>query len=197
MTMNAKANVGIAVGLLVTSLLIGVFYLPFMLSLVLPDVQLDRIALLVKLSLTVALPIIVGLVVKARYAKAANYLAKYTHKIANLFMALTVVLIVALNYDKVLLLFGTRAIGVALIYIVFTFLLGYMLGGPERGTRVPMAYWFGARNASIPMLLAGQLFPDPNVLVMVSVTVMFMILLGVPFSYWLGRRNARQTANQG
>ncbi len=191
LTMNAKANVGLAVGLLVTSLLIGVFYVPFMLGIFLKEVHIDKIHLLIKLSLTVALPIIIGLVLKARYEKAANYLAKYVHKIANLFMALTVVLILALNYDKFLALFGTRAIGVALIYIVITFLLGYVLGGPERGNRAPMGFWFGARNASISMLLASQLFPDRNVLVMASVTIIMMILLALPLSFWLGRRNAQ------
>lgn len=78
--------------------------------------------------------------------------------------------------------------------IVLAFLLGYMLGGPERGNRAPMAFWFGARNASISMLLASELFPDRNVLVMTSVTVILMILLALPTSFWLGRRNATQTA---
>lgn len=197
LTMNAKANVGVAVGLLVTSLLIDVFYLPSMLSIFLQEVHIDKIALLIKLSLTVALPIVIGLFLKAYYDNVANYLAKYAHKTANLFMLLTVVLIVALNYDKFLLLFGSRAIGVALIYIVLTFLVGYMLGGPERGTRVPMSFWLGARNASISMLLASQLFDDPDVLVMVSVTVMLMIVLELPTSYWLGRRSARQVGIHG
>jgi BASS family bile acid:Na+ symporter len=197
LTMNAKGNVGLAVGLLVTSLLIGVFYVPFMMSVFLKDVHVDRIHLLVKLGLTVALPIVIGLVVKARNDKAAQHLAKYAHKIANLFMALTVVLIFVLNYDKFLALIGTRAIGVALIYIFVTFVLGYLLGGPERGNRVPMAYWLGARNASISMLLASDLFPDRNVLVMASVTVILMITLELPFSFLLGRRHARLTANQG
>src|SRR5512137_2838874 len=108
LTMNAKANVGLAVGLLVTSLLIGVFYVPFMMSVFLKEVHVDRIHLLVKLGLTVALPIVIGLVVKARNDKAAQRLAKYAHKTANLFMALTVVLIFVLNYDKFLALIGTR-----------------------------------------------------------------------------------------
>jgi BASS family bile acid:Na+ symporter len=197
LTMNAKGNVGLSVGLLVTSLLIGVFYVPFMLGIFLKEVQIDKVHLLIKLSITVALPIVIGLVVKWRYEKAATFLAKYVHKIANLFMALTVVLILALNYDKIFSLFGTRALGVAVIYIVITFLLGYLLGGPDRANRAPMAFWFGARNASISMLLASQLFPDPNVLVMASVTVIFMILLMLPTSFLLGRRNAQQTANQG
>ncbi len=197
LTMNAKANVGLAVGLLVTSLLINVFYVPFMLSVFLKEVHIDRIHLLVKLSLTVALPIIIGMVLMARHEKAAKYLAKYVHKIANLFMVLTVVLIVGLNYDKFILLFGSRAIGVALIYVVLTGVVGYVLGGPERGNRAPMSFWFGARNASISMLLASQLFPDPNVLVMTSVTIIIMIALALPTSFWLGRRSAPQAKAVG
>ncbi len=194
LTMNAKANVGLAVGLLVTSLLIGVFYVPFMLSVFLSDVQIDRVHLLIKLGLTVALPIIFGMIVKTFYENAAKYLAKYVHKIANLFMLLTVLLIVALNYDKFILLFGSRAIGVARIYIVLTGLLGYMLGGPEHGNRAPMGFWFGARNASISMLLASTLFPDRNVLVMASVTIILMIALALPLSFWLGRRSDQQAS---
>lgn len=194
LTMNAKGNVGLAVGLLVTSLLIGVFYVPFMLGIFLKEVQIDKIHLLIKLSVTVALPIVIGLVVKASNEKAAKFLAHYAHMVANLFMALTVLLILALNYDKFFALLGSRAIGVALIYIVLTFLLGYLLGGPEHGNRSPMAFWFGARNASISMLLATDLFPDRNVLVMASVTVILMILLALPTSFWLGRRNAQETA---
>ncbi len=195
LTMNAKGNVGLSVGLLVTSLLIGVFYVPFMLGIFLKEVHIDKVHLLVKLSLTVALPIIIGLVVRWRHEKAAKYLAKYAHKIANLAMALTVVLIFVLNFEKILSLFGTRAIGVALIYVVLTGLLGYVLGGPERGNRAPMLFWFGARNASISMLLATQLFPDRNVLVMASVTIIIMIAIALPLSFWLGRRNPQQTAN--
>src|SRR5512139_1386095 len=84
LTMNAKGNVGLAVGLLVTSLLIDVFYLPSMLSIFLKEVHIDKIHLLIKLSLTVALPIIIGVSIKAYSDGIASYLAKYTHKIANL-----------------------------------------------------------------------------------------------------------------
>jgi BASS family bile acid:Na+ symporter len=197
LTMNAKGNVGLAVGLLVTSLLIGVFSVPFMLGIFLSEVHIDRVHLLVKLGLTVALPIVIGIVVKARFDKAAKHLAHYAHMVANLFMALTVVLIFVLNYDKFLLLFGTRALGVALLYVVLTGLLGYLLGGPERGNRAPMMFWFGARNASISMLLASTLFPDRSVLVMASVTIIIMIAIALPLSFWLGRRNAQPAAMAG
>ncbi len=163
-----------------------------MLGIILKEVHIDKVHLLIKLSLTVALPIVIGLVVKARFEKAAKHLAHYAHLVANLFMALTVAQILALNYDKFLLLFGTRAIGVALLYVVLTGLLGFVLAGSERGNRPPMLFWFGARNASISMLLASTLFPDRNVLVMASVTVILMIAIALPLSFWLGRRSVVQ-----
>ncbi len=86
LTMNAKGNVGLAVGLLVTSMVINIFYLPFMLSIFLKDVHIDKIPLLVRLGLTVALPVLIGLVVKAVNDKATTFLAKYVRRIANLAM---------------------------------------------------------------------------------------------------------------
>src|SRR5512142_922700 len=64
LTTNAKGNVGVAVGRLVTSLLLGVFYVPFMISLFLSEVQIDKLHRLLKLGLTVALPIAIGMLVK-------------------------------------------------------------------------------------------------------------------------------------
>jgi BASS family bile acid:Na+ symporter len=198
LSMNAKANVGLAVGLLVTSMVINIFYLPFMLSMFLKDVHIDKIQLLVRLILTVALPVTIGLVVKALYGKTAAFLAKIVRKVANLAMALTVVLIFYLNYKNILSLFGTRAIGVAIIYVVVTFLLGYVLGGPERGNRAPMGFWLGARNASLSIFLATTLFAgERQVLVMASVTIIIMIALALPTSFMLGRRAGQKTAKQG
>src|SRR5512142_13954 len=100
LTTNAKGNIGVAVGLLVTSLLVGVFYVPSMISLFLSDVQIDKLHLLVKLGLTVALPIAIGLLVRSRSEAVATRLARYSHKLSSLFMLLTVVLIFVLHWDK-------------------------------------------------------------------------------------------------
>jgi BASS family bile acid:Na+ symporter len=195
LTMNAKGNVGLAVGLLVTSMLINIFYVPFMLSLFMKDIHIDKIPLLIRLCLTVALPIAIGLVVKAVKGNVAAFLAPLVKKFANIAMMSTVVLIFYLNYSKIFSLFGTRAIAVGFIYVIITFFLGYVLGGPERANRAPMGFWMGARNASLTMFLASTLFAaQRQVLVMASVTIIIMIVLALPTSFWLGRRAAQATA---
>jgi len=189
LTTNAKGNVGFSVGLLVLSLGITIFYIPLMLSLLLPEVHVDRGRLLTKLSLTVALPIIVGLILKARHEGLADHLGKYVHKISSVFMLLMAVLITILNYKEMFRLFGSGAVGAAVVFIVVSFIAGYLLGWPERGTRLAMAFMHAGRNASVALMIASQVFGDqPKVLIMITVTVVLMLIILLPASYWFGRR---------
>jgi len=184
LTTNAKGNVGFSVGLLVVSLGITIFYIPVMLSLLLPEVHLDKLKLLVKLCLTVALPIVVGLFLKARVAGLAERLNKYVHKISSVFMILMAVLIIILNYKEMFLLVGSGAPLAAVIVILVSFIIGYLLGWPDRGTRLSMAFMHGGRNASIALMIASQVFSDqPKVLMMITLTVVLMLILLLPTSY--------------
>jgi bile acid:Na+ symporter, BASS family len=186
---NAKANVGFSVGLLVVSLGITIFYIPLMLSLLLPEVHIDRGPMIMKLCVTVALPIIAGLFLKAHYELFADRLVNYVHKTASIFMFLMAALIAILNYNAIIQLFGSGAIGAALIFIVVSFFIAYLLGGAERDNRLTMAFMHGGRNASLALMIASQVFVDqPMVLVMITVTVILMLVLLLPLSIYLGRR---------
>lgn len=183
-TTLANANVGLSVGILVISLCITVFYIPLMLGLLLPEVHIDYGHLLMKLLLTVAIPIILGLLLKARFEKVADGIAKYMHKISSLFMLLMAALIILINYKQMLGLFGTGAISAALIFIVAGFSTGYLLGWPERSTRLAMGYMHGTRNASIALMIASQVFRDqPKVTLMITLVVILMMLTLLPSAY--------------
>jgi len=189
LTTNAKGNVGFSVGLLVVSLGITMFYVPMMLSVLLPEVHLERGRLMSELSLTLATPIIVGLFMKARYEAFADRLVKYVHKVSSIFLLLAVFLIIVLNYGQMFRLFGSGAPLAAAIFIIISFITGYLLGGPERGTRLAMAFMHAARNYSLALMIASQVFADqPKVLMMMTVTVILMLLLLLPSSIYLGRR---------
>jgi bile acid:Na+ symporter, BASS family len=191
LTTNAKGDVGFSVGVLVVSLGITIFYIPLMLSLLLPEVHVDRGRLLIKLCLTVAVPIAVGLLLKAHCEGLADRLSKYAHKISSVFMLLMAALLVILNYKEMLQLIGSGAPLAAVVFIVLSFITGYLLGGPERGTRLAMAFMHGGRNASIALMIAGQVFRDqPKVIMMITVTVVLMLITLLPTSYWFCRRTS-------
>lgn len=192
-TSSAKGNVGLSVGFLALSLGVAVVYLPVMLSVLLPNAHVDRGHLLVKLFLTLALPIILGLFVKARWDRLADRLGHYVHKMSSVCMVLVAVLLVILYHDDFLLLIGSGSIGAALIFIVVSFIAGYLLGWPDRGARVAMGFGAAARNVGMAMMVAAGTFADrPQVILMIVLTVVLTLIVLLPFSIILGRRASRQ-----
>ena len=61
---------------------------------------------------------------------------------------------------------------------------GYLLGWPESGTRLAMASMHGARNASVAVMVANDVFRNlPNVMLMIATTVVLMLVILIPVSY--------------
>lgn len=99
------------------------------------------------------------------------------------------VLLVLVNYKEMFDLLGTGAPLAAVVAVILSFSAGYMLGWPDRGTKLTMAFMHGGRNASIALMIASQVFgSEPKVLTMITVTVVLMLIILLPASYWFGRR---------
>ena len=104
-------------------------------------------------------------------------------------MLLMAALLILLNYKEMFRLIGSGAPLAAVIFIVLSFITGYLLGWPERGTRLAMAFMNAGRNASVALMIGSQVFSDqPKVLMMITVTVVLMLITLLPTSYWFGRR---------
>jgi BASS family bile acid:Na+ symporter len=182
-TAISNGNVGLSVGLLIASIGISIFYVPLMLGLLLPDVHIATGHLLMKLLITVALPIIVGLFIKARFEKFADHVVPYLHKISTLFMLITAALLIILNFSQIIALFGTFAILATFLLIAVGFGIGYLLGWPDQGSRLAMGFMHGGRNSSIGLVVASQAFSDnPQVLLMITIGVTMMVLVLIPLA---------------
>ncbi|MCK9227603.1 MAG: bile acid:sodium symporter [Syntrophorhabdaceae bacterium] len=186
----AKANVAFSVGLLVASLCISVLFIPLVLNLLLPETRIATGKLLIKLLLGVGLPLSIGLILKARCAAVADRISPYIHKVSSIFMILMAIGIVGLNIKEIAGLFGSGTIGAAIVFIAGSVIIGYLLGGPGRDNRWTLAFMSGGRNASISLVIASQVFTDPKVLLMITVTVVLQLVLILPLSLYVGRRSA-------
>lgn len=133
---------------------ITIIYLPLMLGVFLPDVQIPMGHLLVKLSLTIVAPLLLGLFIKSRFEKIAHTAEKCMHMISRVFVILLTLVVLLLYYKQFIGLFGTYAILAGVIYIIASFWIGYLLGWPERGTMLAMGFMHGARNASVAVMVA-------------------------------------------
>jgi BASS family bile acid:Na+ symporter len=186
LTATSKANVRLSAGLLVLSLAITIFYVPLMLGVFLPDVHFDVKHLLLKLFLTIVAPLLLGLFIRARWEKFAHAAEKPLHLISRLFVIAVTLIIILLYYQRIIALFGTFTILAAFISVAGGFVIGYLLGSPDRETRLAMAYMHGARSASIAAMVATDVFrDDPNVILGVATVTIFILGLLIPLSYAL------------
>jgi BASS family bile acid:Na+ symporter len=182
-TAKANANVSLAGGILAMSIGITIIYIPLMLGVLLPDVHFDVKHLLMKLILTIVVPLSLGLFIRSRFEKTAHTVETYLHLTSRLFVVLLLVTLIGLYYREIIGLIGTYAILAAVIYVVAGFGIGYLLGWPERGTRLAMGFMHGARNASVAVMVASSVFADqPQVMLMLATMVIIMLGMLIPVS---------------
>lgn len=182
-TAKANGNVALSGGILVMSIGITIVYLPLMLGVFLPDVKIDVKHLVLKLILTIVVPLLVGLFIRARFEKAAHAAEKYLHGASRLFMVLLLLTLIGLYYKQIIGLIGTYAILAGVLCVIGGFAIGYLLGWPERDTRLAMGFMHGARNASVAVIAATSAFSDrPDVMLMIATVVILMLAILISLS---------------
>ncbi len=178
----AKGNLAFSVGAMVLLMVVTVVYLPVVMPLLLPGVTVDPWNIARSLVLLMLLPLATGLALKARYEELASRVKPMLDWISNISLILLVLLITAANIDKVLQVFGTRGILAGLLYIALGFGIGWLLGGPDRDTRLVMALGTSQRNIAAALVVASQSFSDPRVVVMVIVVAIVGLIILMPLS---------------
>lgn len=182
-TAKSNANVSLAGGILALSIGITIIYIPLMIGVFLPDVEVDVKHLVLKLVLTIVAPLILGLWIRSRFEQAAHKAEKYLHLISRLFVVLLLLTLIGLYHKPFIDLFGTYTLLAGVIYIVVGFGIGYLLGWPERASMLAMGYMHGARNASVAVIAATSAFSDqPNVMLMIATMVILILAILIPVS---------------
>jgi predicted Na+-dependent transporter len=185
----ARANVPFAVGVMALLVVVTVGYLPLVLPLLLPGVAVDAGAIATQLFLEILVPLALGLLVKARWDEAAETLVHPVGQIANISLALLLVLMLGLNLGKVLGLFGSGAILATLILLVVAVGSGYLLGGPGADTKRVLALGTGQRNMAAGFAIATSNFADqPDVLVFLAAAGLVGMVVVMPIAAEFGKR---------
>jgi BASS family bile acid:Na+ symporter len=190
----AKSNLAFAVGLMVMLMVLTVAYMPLVLPLLLEGVSVDPIKIARSLLLLMLLPLGIGLAVKARMGSVADRIRAPLNSISSLSLVLLIVLLLVTNIRNVIGLFGTRGILASILFLLVGAGIGWLLGGPAFGTKGVLALGTAQRNIAAALVVAGQNFDDPKVLVMVVVVAVVGLLILMPLARILGTRSATQAA---
>jgi len=189
---TAKGNLAFAVGLMVLLMVTTVGYMPLVLPLLLKGVSVDPLLIGRSLVLLMLLPLTVGLLVKARFNAIAARAQPPLNRVSTLSLALLIILLLATNIQNVFSLFGTRGVLASILFIVAASGMGWIMGGPAPDTKGVLALGSAQRNIAAALVVAGQNFEDPRVVVMVVVVAIVGLLLLMPLARFLAK-NLPQT----
>jgi BASS family bile acid:Na+ symporter len=170
LTILAKADVALSATLLVLLLPVTIVYMPLVVPLALPEARINAGAIAKPLLLSMLLPLAVGLFTRARCSHLAARLQPIMSKTSSVALVVLIATTFVLNFDKVLGLFGQRAIFAALIVTAGAFVIGYLLGGADPDKRDVLGLGTAQRNISAATVVATQSFnDDPNTIATVIV----------------------------
>ena len=183
----SKGNLAFSVGLMVLLMVVTVGYMPVVLPLMLEGVSVDPLKIGRSLVFLMMLPLAIGLLVKARLSGLAAKVQPSLSRLSIVSLALLIALLLITNAQNVLNLYGTRGVLASILFIAAGSGIGSMLGGPQSDTRGVMALATAQRNIAAALVVGGQNFKDPRVIVMVVVVAIVGLLLLMPFARYLAK----------
>jgi BASS family bile acid:Na+ symporter len=91
-------------------------------------------------------------------------------------------------------IFGTRGILAGVLFIALGFGTGHLLGGPGLDTRRVLGLGTAQRSIAASLLVGGQNFSDPRVVVMVVVVAIVGLLILIPLARVMAKRGKEKEA---
>jgi ACR3 family arsenite transporter len=190
-------NVAYAVGLTMVLILITIFTMPLMLPYLIEGVSVDQSSTALYLVVFMLIPLIITMALRAQIPSVAQKLYPVINRASDL--SIVVVLLIytiglftsdfSVRAGTLLGLEGTL---VAILFILGSFGIGYVLGGPELRNREVLAFGTGFRNVSAALVVVSANFEDPQILFMVLVIAVFGIIFMMILGGLLYRRNKRE-----
>ena len=182
----AKGSLPLAVGIMILLTAGTLIYFPLILPLFLPGVMVGSLSVARPLLLFMLLPLAIGIVLKACREDLAALVKPVLDAISNVSLVPIVTLILLLNIDKVLHIFGSHGIMAGVLLTILGVGFGWLVGGPNADTRRVLAISTGTRNFTVALVLASQSFDDPRVEIMVIVAAVVGLLIVLPVC-WVWR----------
>ena len=192
---GAKGNVAYAVGLMFLIMVVTIFFLPIVLPLLLPGIEVNPWDIAKSLIVTMLIPLVLGMLIKSHSPDVADHWAPVMNKISSLSVLILLVVGLGLNISNILSFIGTLGIGAMVLLILGSLGIGLLFGGRDPGVRSAMGLSTANRNGAAALLVATQNFSGTNTLPFVLVGVVLLLLILLPIAKLLGARSEAVAAD--
>lgn len=195
-TIKAKGELAFAVAVLFLLSIVGIFLTLLMMNVMLPKEALKglpRLRLIGFVVLFLVLPLLVGFAIRHVAPPVAGVLYKPMNLISFISFVMATLLSMSIKGE------ATRTIGVAgvaamLILILGSMVIGWWLGGPEKGKRFVLASTTSMRNVALCLMIAIGSFPERTVDVAVLAFFALAVPLNMLFAIYRTIKRRRQAA---
>jgi BASS family bile acid:Na+ symporter len=183
---KAHGDIAYAAALLLLTAVGTVALMPLMLPLMIKGLTVSALAVAKPLLTLVLTPLVIGIAIRIYAARVADRLFPVVKRIAGLFTAIILVLVLWLYGRGMLNSMGDLAIGAQLLFLCGMALLSYLIGiGLKQDQRSCMALGMGTRNiAAVFAALMAIPNPDFRLVVMIVLVVPLSALVAF-FAAWL------------
>jgi BASS family bile acid:Na+ symporter len=176
----ARGPIALGVGVMVLLMVVTIAYLPIVLPLLLPGVQVDPWAIAQSLVVLMLVPLAIGLMIRANAAETAAEYGPVFTKASSLAIVVLMVVGLGLSARNILGLLGTGGIIGLLLFVLGSLAIGFVLGRGDPGVRSVLGLGTAQRNVSAALVVTAQNFgSDTLTFVLVGAIVMLLILLPV------------------
>ena len=190
----ARRDLALSAALLLLLVPVTVFFLPFYVPLAMAHPSLRGLsyvpssifAIGLPLLSTLVVPIVVGLVVRALAPGWAAWLVPIGGKLATIALVVVVLSTFGANFQDLIRIVRGGAVPAAVLLIAGAFAMGFLLSRPERSAVLGLGT--AQRNVAGAMVIASRDFNDPDILVMVTASVLAGLLLLFAIAWLLSRR---------
>ncbi len=186
----AKGDVALSAGLVVLLMVGTTIYMPAVLPQVVVGAQVDSLRIARFLVLLMLLPLVGGLMLRARRPVFADRLRPILDRVSTSFLIAAIIVVMTVNFDAVVRISGSGAIAAALLFTLLAALAGWSLGTGGVARRSVLGLGAGFRNVPVALIVTLQNFEDPDVSVMVIITTFVALLVLVPAAWIVGLRTA-------
>jgi BASS family bile acid:Na+ symporter len=190
----AKSDLALSAALLVLLVPATVVFLPFYVPLAMAHPSLrdfsyvgsSVLAIGLPLLSTLILPILLGLAVKAVAPRWAARLVPIGGKVATVSLAVVVVSTFGANLHELIRILKSGAVIAGVLLVVGAFGVGYLLSRRERSAVLGLGT--AQRNVAGAMVIASRDFSNPDILVMITASVLAGLLVLFPIAWLLSTR---------
>jgi len=190
---GAKANLGLAVGVMTLLMVVTIFLLPLVLPLLLAGVEVDAGAIAKSLIVLMLIPLILGLLVRANAPDTAQHWMPAMNKIGSLGIMVLLVVGLGLNVSNVIDLIGSGGFLALLLFIAGSLAIGLLLGGRDPGVRNVLGLGTAQRNVSAAIVVTLANFAGTNAVPFVLAASILLPLILLSVARAMGGRS--QTAS--